>query len=47
MVRLHALTGVPVPQGLATLRTKPVRHTDVIDREAMQDYVLGKVAHWK
>ncbi|MBQ3357054.1 MAG: threonine synthase [Oscillospiraceae bacterium] len=47
MDRLHTLTGVPVPQGLATLRSKPVRHTDVIDREAMQAYVLGKVEHWK
>lgn len=47
MDRLHALTGVPVPQGLATLRSKPVRHKDVIDREAMQAYVLGKVERWK
>ena len=47
MDRLHDLTGVPVPQGLATLRSKAERHTDVIDREDMQKYVLGKVAHWK
>ena len=47
MDRLHDLTGVPVPQGLATLRSKEVRHKDVIDREQMQAYVLGKVAHWK
>lgn len=47
MDRLHALTGVPVPQGLATLRSKAVRHTDVIDREDMQAYVLGKVRRWR
>lgn len=47
MERLHALTKVPVPQGLATLREKAVRHTDVIDREEMQRYVLGKAAAWK
>ena len=47
MDRLHDLTGVPVPKGLATLRSKQVRHTDVIDREDMQKYVLGKVAQWK
>ena len=44
MDRLHDLTGVPVPQVLATLRTKEVRHKDVIDRDKMLDYVLGKAA---
>ncbi|MBO2526998.1 MAG: threonine synthase [Clostridiales bacterium] len=46
MARLHEMTGVPVPQGLATLQSKAVRHTDVIDREQMQAYVLGKVEKW-
>ena len=47
MERLHELTKVPVPQGLATLRQKQVRHTDVIDREEMQEYVLNKASAWK
>ena len=47
MARLHEMTGVPVPRGLATLQSKSVRHTDVIDREQMQDYVLCKIARWK
>ena len=47
MERLHELTKIPVPQGLATLRQKQVRHSDVIDREEMQEYVLNKAAAWK
>jgi len=31
---------------LAELSSKAVRHRDVIDREAMQDYVLGKIGAW-
>ena len=46
MSRLNELTGVPIPEGLATLQKKPVLHHDVIDREEMQAYVLGKVANW-
>ena len=46
MERLHEMTNVPVPQGLATLRQKQVRHTDVIDREEMQKYVQDKAAAW-
>ena len=48
MEALHACTGVPVPKNLASLRQKPVRHTDVIDREDMLDYVLQKAgeAQW-
>ena len=46
MSRLNELTGVPIPEGLATLQKKPVLHHDVIDREEMQTYVLGKVANW-
>ena len=43
MDRLHAMTGVPIPKALATLRQKPVLHRDVISREEMQAYVLGKL----
>ena len=42
MEDLHTSTGVPAPKNLASLREKPVRHTDVIDREDMLDYVLQK-----
>ena len=42
MERLHAVTGVPVPAGLASLRQAAVRHRDVIDRQEMLDYVLKK-----
>ena len=40
MDRLHEITGVPIPQGLAALREQPVRHTDVIDRDEILQYVL-------
>ena len=43
MEQLHARTGVAVPKQLAELKQKPVRHTDVIDREKMLDYVLAKI----
>ena len=41
MEQLHAVTGVPVPENLASLREKPERHTKVIDKEKMLDFVLG------
>ena len=41
MEQLHAATGVPVPENLASLREKPERHTKVIDKEKMLDFVLG------
>ena len=47
MRRLNEITGVAIPKGLADLQSKAVRHSDVIDREAMYDYVLGKIASWK
>ena len=43
MDKLSALTGTPIPKNLATLRKKQVRHKDVIDKDAMLDYVLGKI----
>ena len=39
--QLNAVTGVPVPKNLAALRTKPERHTEVIDKEKMLDFVLA------
>lgn len=44
MDRLHDVTNVPVPKQLASLRSRAVRHTDVIDRETILDYVLEKVS---
>ena len=41
MERLSQLTGVPVPQNLAGLQGKAERHTGVIEKEAMLDYVLN------
>ena len=43
MDKLSALTGTPIPKNHATLREKQVRHKDVIDKDAMLDYVLGKI----
>lgn len=40
--RLQALTGAPLPRGFEGLRERTVRHADVIDREAIADYVLEK-----
>ncbi len=44
MEQLHALTGVPVPKNLAGLREKPVLHRDVIEKDEILDYVLGKIS---
>ena len=44
MEQLHDVTGVPVPKNLASLREREVRHRDVIERDEMLDYVLGKAA---
>ena len=41
MERLSAITGVAIPKNLSGLRTKPERHTDVIDKEDMLNYILG------
>ena len=41
MERLEATTGVPAPKNLSTLRGKPERHLNVIDKDKMLDYVLG------
>ena len=41
MARLNAMTGVPIPKNLASLQGKPERHTGVIGKEKMLDFVLG------
>ncbi len=40
MDHLAALTGVPIPKNLANLQGKPERHTAVIDKEEMLNFVL-------
>ena len=40
---LSALTGCPVPANIASLREKSVRHTDVIDRDAVVPYSLSRM----
>ncbi len=40
MEQLNLLTGTPIPENLCHLRTKPERHTDVIEKSAMLDFVL-------
>ena len=42
MERLHALTGVAIPKNLGGLQEKAVRHSQVIDRQEMLSFVLGK-----
>ncbi|MFC2302037.1 MAG: threonine synthase [Selenomonas artemidis] len=41
MSRLHDVSGMAIPAGLAGLREKPVRHTDVCDRDGMRAAVLA------
>lgn len=43
MEQLHALTGMDIPKNLRGLEGRPVLHTDVIDKDAMLDYVLSDV----
>ena len=40
MAHLSAITGVPIPRNLANLQGKPERHTGVIEKEKMLEYVL-------
>ena len=40
MERLEAVTGVKIPENLSGLRQKPERHTSVIDKEDMLNFVL-------
>ena len=41
MERLSRMSGVPIPGNLAGLQGKPERHTGVIDKDAMLEYVLN------
>jgi len=41
MERLEELTGVVIPKNLSGLRQKPERHTGVIGKEEMLEFVLG------
>ena len=41
MARLSQITGVPVPKNLASLQGKEEKHTGVIDKEKMLEYVLS------
>ena len=41
MRRLSQITGVPVPKNLASLQGKPEKHTQVIDKDKMLDFVLS------
>ena len=41
MERLQRLTGVAIPANLATLRGKTERHTGVIEKQDMLEFVLG------
>ena len=41
MERLSAMTGVPVPKNLAGLQGKEEKHTGVIEKDTMLDYVLN------
>ena len=42
MERMQTLTGIPIPPALAALRTKPERHTGVIAKKKMLEFVLGR-----
>lgn len=47
MARVEEITGVPMPKNLRSLRERPVRHRDVIDRSDMLSYVLNKAVQEK
>ena len=41
MDRLSAMTGIPVPKNLSGLLGKEEKHTGVIEKDAMLEYVLN------
>ena len=43
MEQLHAITGAAIPANLRGLEGRPVLHKDVIDKTAMEDYVLAEI----
>ena len=42
MARVHEVTGAPVPEGLAGIFSRTVRHGDVIEISEMKEYVIEK-----
>ncbi len=42
MERLQAITGVPIPENLANLRSLPELHSTVLNKEEMPDFVLAQ-----
>ena len=42
MNKVHEVTGAPVPEGLAGIFSREVRHGDVIEISEMKEYVIGK-----
>ena len=42
MERLETISGTPIPPNLATLQGKPQRHTTVIDKDDMLNFVLER-----
>jgi threonine synthase len=42
MKKVHDVTGASVPEGLAGIFSREVRHGDVIEISEMKDYVIGK-----
>ena len=43
MEKLHDITGAAIPANLRGLEGRPVLHRDVIDKTAMEDYVLAEI----
>lgn len=43
MEKLHDITGAAIPANLRGLEGRPVLHKDVIDKTAMEDYVLAEI----
>ena len=39
--KVSEITGIEIPKNLATLRGRPERHSGVIDKEEMLNFVLG------
>ena len=42
MDHLQTVSGVPIPKNLATLQGRPERHTTVIDKEQMLNFVKAQ-----
>ncbi len=43
MERIEKKTGAPIPKNLSGLKAREVRFSDVIDKDAMYEYVVGKI----